>query len=172
MLFINQWRRWTASIIGLVGLVVLLAFWSVPAGHAQIKPGIVVKIQVNPQSVEVRNAEGTVLGSGDFRATVSSNHNDRTSGKSVLQMPDFTIEIVYTGVDEILYEAGEPVGVVLNGRGTLFRDGQTEVFAATVTVRDGTTISLPDCLIWDIPGAPVIERLNFDVEGRLTFRER
>jgi hypothetical protein len=171
MLFINNWRRWTAITIGLVGLVMLLALWGGSPGRAQETVSFVFeKIHVRYQSVEVRDAEGTVLGSGDFQATVSNNRNDRTSGKAVLQMPDFTLEIAFTKVDEILYMDDNPVGVVLSGRGTLNSDGHTETFAATVRVEVET--SLPDCLIWDIPGAPVIESNNFDTEGTLRFREQ
>jgi hypothetical protein len=59
------------------------------------------------------------VGSGDFQATVSNNRSDRTRGKAVLQMPDFTLEIAFTTVDKILYVDGNPVGVVLSGWGTL-----------------------------------------------------
>ena len=171
MLFINHWRRWTAIIMGLVGLLMLLTFWRGSPTLAQEQVSFVFqKIHVRYQSVEVRDAEGTVLGSGDFRATVSNNLNDRTGGSAVLQMPDFTVEIEFATVDEILYVDGNPVGVVLSGRGTLFRDGQTETFAATVRVEVET--SVPECLIWDIPSSPVLDALNFDAEGTLRFRER
>jgi hypothetical protein len=74
-------------------------------------------------------------------------------------------------VDEILYQDGNPVGVVLSGRGTLISEGKTETFPATATVGDGATTTIPDCLIWDIPGAPVVGGLIFEAEGTLSVRE-
>ena len=65
-------------------------------------------------------------------------------------MPDFTLEIAFTTVDEIFYVNGNQVGVVLSSRGILNIISQRETFVATVKVEMET--SLPDCLIRDISG--------------------
>lgn len=169
MLLNIRQRNWLTLVIGLVGLLILLNYRAVLPVHAQESD--FEKIQVRKQTVEVRDAEGNDIGSGQFRAYVINNRLGRISGTAVLQMPAFTIEIEFTGLDEILYEGGSPVGVVLSGRGTLSWDGQTKTFAATVTVSDGATTTIPDCLIWDIPEPAVLENLIFDAQGRLEFRD-
>jgi hypothetical protein len=167
MVINKKWNIRLALFTAFAGLVVWMTFWGGSPTLAQTF--VFEKIQDRPQSVEVRDAEGTLLGSGNFRASVSSNRNGRTHGQAVLQMPDFAVELEFTGVDEIFYEDGNPVGVVLNGRGSLLRDGQTETFFTTVRVEAET--SVPECLIWDIPGNPVLEPLNFEAEGMLRFRD-
>jgi hypothetical protein len=82
-------------------------------------------------------------------------------------MPDFTIEIEFTALDELLYQDGDLVGVILSGRGMAFREGRAEAFAARVTVRGDLTNTASQSLTWDFGDNPVIPGLRADAWGRV-----
>jgi len=159
---------WSA-FIGLVAFLTLWAEAPVLAQTITLQRVQIVSFQLS--GVEVLDSQGNLVGTGEFRAAVSSNRQGRLHGRAELNLPDFTVEIKFTELDEILYEAGDPVGVVMRGRGTLYREGQSESFTAVATVRGGATTTIPDCLIWDIPEPAILDGLHFEAEGTLRFRE-
>jgi hypothetical protein len=177
MLFINR-RRDLAMIVGLVGLMLSVAGLGVLPTLAQTSFNLqYLQLQNKMQSVEVRDAAGTDLGSFEFTANVSINRNGTLpSGNwQTMRLTGFSeswrLEIQFTQLEAIIRdENNDPVGATLSGRGTLSRDGLTSTFPTTVTVRH--VPSVPDCLIWDIPGNPVLDGLQFESVGELRIRER
>ena len=165
MTFHKKWLLRLTTFSACVGL--LLTGWR---GSPLLAAATFGQITVSSQKVVVIYMNETTV-VGLFEATAASGPNGQIQGKATLQLPAYTVEIVFTSVDKILYEAGNPIGLVLSGRAILWREGQSQTFAATVTVRGGTTTSVPECLIWSIPGNPVLDGLSFDAEGMLRFRE-
>lgn len=172
MLFGNKWNKRTTFFSLAIGLVMIIVLGIVSPALAQ--EIVFQKIQAAYQDdVEVRTGSGEVLGSGTFQATISRNPNGRIDGRAELFMDGLAVELTFPSLDSIIFENGFPVGVVLNSRGTVTVSGQIKTFTAPVTVRIGGTTTIPDCLLWDIPG-PAVDfpnGLNFDVQGTLQFEE-
>lgn len=111
MIFHKKWILRLTTFSACVGL--LLAGWR---GSPLLAAAIFEQVTVSSQKVAVSYTNGTNV-VGLFETTAASAPNGQIQGNATLQLPAYTVEIVFTSLDKILYEAGNPMGLVLSGRG-------------------------------------------------------
>jgi hypothetical protein len=172
MVFSKKWNMRLALFSILAGLIISMALWNGPPTLAQQLSPSFTKVHILAPSVEVRSGAGDIIGNGTFWANGSNNRTGRTNGKAVLQLDEFTEEIEFTAVDDIIVDGeGNPVGAILRGRGRKISDGQVIGHEVTHVVQ-----FLPDgeCCLVEILGAEVHNScgVRFEAEGTLKFTER
>jgi hypothetical protein len=136
--------------ISLVGTLVSLTVVAVLPAQAQEEEFSLVfeSIHVESQSVEVLDPEGNSLGDGEFRAQMLIGGDGRISGKAAIDLDNGEISITSPNITltTVIYEDGNPVGVVFSGRIEETWDGQTYTSAGTITLKRGITSELT---IWE-----------------------
>jgi len=184
----SRYRRSRVALFGaLVAVMAVAGLWSGSLARAQEPAPRPPENSFNLQYLQLQDSpggsalvsddSGTILGIGEFRSDLSYQRTGRTRGDAELDFTayftdPFTIEFGFTALDEILYQDGDPVGMILSGRGAASREGGTEVFPATVEVRGDLTSDAQQTLIWSFGDTPVIPGLRVDSWGRVKVRLR
>ena len=118
MLRNNNRQGKTTLILGLVGLLLLLAVAASPALANSI---FLDRLRTDPQSVIVEDATGRH--GGILHADLTGSPDGSVSGPMTLQVGQKTYDFAFNQVEEIrLDENGRPNGIALRGTGTMTED--------------------------------------------------
>ena len=150
-MFSNNKKQYLyAAAICLVGLFVSVTVLAVRPAQAQETSYDLDRIKAKKQSVEVLDAEGNFLGTGEFQAQISTGRGGQITGQASLKLGYVLTQSIYdsvnlypTNLERILYEDGVPVGLVLSGRIEETRDGRTySTSGGIITLKRGITSNL------------------------------
>jgi hypothetical protein len=149
---------WLAVIIGLGGVFVSIGVLgmspalaqelevtrSVSLAPAQPPPSgdfSIIVVFTDPLNIEITDLAGNVLGEGQYEGQVRCNRNGNCSQATQLQLDGIAYEYKFKTRQAVDPVAGR---VIVEGTGTIVKDGQRERFLFTATFqdyRDGTVAS-------------------------------